>query len=61
MIVTSTYAKDAHTQPDGTRWVIESHLDTQGRDYRCQYLLPTSGAAHAVMASRAAIAEQGND
>ena len=40
-IVSSSYAMDAHTQRDGSRWVKETHVDSEGREQTCMYKLPS--------------------
>lgn len=38
-IVSSTFTVE-HAQTDGRQYVIEQHIDTQGKTYRVSYLAP---------------------
>jgi len=37
-ITSSSYQTDAHTQPGGGRWVVETYTDSTGRVYTQQYM-----------------------
>lgn len=52
-IVTSTYAV-GHAQPDGRKYVVESHTDDVGQAYRVEYLAAVGTDYGAVMTARAA-------
>ena len=38
----STYTTDAHTQPDGSRYVYERHTDVTGRVHTVLYRAPAA-------------------
>lgn len=39
-IVSASYVIDSHEQQDGSRWVKESYLDSNGATQMCMYKLP---------------------
>lgn len=54
-IVSSTYTIDAHTQRDGSRYVVERHTDDAGRVYQAgPYLVADESLVAARLAARAA-------
>lgn len=40
-IIVSSFVMDSHTQADGSRWVKETHVDSEGREQTCMYKLPS--------------------
>lgn len=44
-IVSSSFVVDAHTQADGSRWVKETHVDSEGRIQHSLYKLPAGQGA----------------
>lgn len=48
-IVASTYTLDAHTQVDGSFYVLETHIDSSGGEHYRRYLAPSgSGTTYFV-------------
>lgn len=52
-IVSSTYTTDAHTQPDGSRYVYESHVDSAGVTHSLAWLAHAGEDIAAIMAGHA--------
>lgn len=52
-IVSSTYTTDAHTQPDGSRYVYESHVDSAGVTHSLTWLASSGEDISAVLAGHA--------
>lgn len=44
-IVSSSFVMDSHTQADGSRWVKETHVDSENRIQTCMYKLPSGQGA----------------
>jgi hypothetical protein len=60
-IVASTLVLDTHTQKDGSRYVKETHVDSEGRSQQALYKLPpgqTEADAQARMTARVAYLDE---
>lgn len=52
-VASSSYVADAHTQPDGRRYVTETHVLTVGAPVIVQYLAAVGADYNSIMSSRA--------
>jgi len=60
-IVSSSLVIDAHTQKDGSRYVKETHVDSEGRSQQVLYKLPAGQSeadAQARMTARVAYLDE---